>query len=424
MDKLNILVVGGGGREHAIVKKLSESPRAGKLYCAPGNAGIASLAELIPVKADDIDGIISAARNIKADLVFVAPDDPLAAGMVDRLEEAGIPAFGPKKSAAIIEASKVFSKNLMKKYGIPTASYEVFDDPTLAREYIKTHAKYPIVIKAEGLALGKGVIIAQSESEAFDAVSEIMEDRKFGESGSRVVVEDFLKGSEMTVLAFTDGKTVVPMLPSRDHKRAFDGDQGLNTGGMGAISPLRDYTPELSAKCEERIFKPTIDALAAEGRPFSGVIYFGLMISDGEPYVIEYNARFGDPETQVVLPLLDTDLIDIIEAVRAQKLDSINISWKNKAAATVVAASGGYPEKYQKGYEIFGLDSELGSDIYVYHAGTAIKDGKFVTSGGRVLAVTAIAENVPAALEKAYSAIDKISFEGMFFRHDIGSSEL
>ncbi len=424
MDKLNIMVVGGGGREHAIVKKLSESPRAGKLFCAPGNAGIASLAELIPVKADDINGVIAAARAKNVDLVFVAPDDPLAAGMVDRLEEAGIPAFGPKKSAAVIEASKVFSKNLMKKYGIPTAAYEIFDSPDLAREYVKAHAKYPTVIKAEGLALGKGVIIAQNESEAFDAIAEIMEDRKFGASGNRVVIEDFLKGSEMTVLAFTDGKTVVPMLPSRDHKRAFDGDKGLNTGGMGAISPLKDYTPELQAKCEERIFKPTIAALAAEGRTFSGVIYFGLMISDGEPYVIEYNARFGDPETQVVLPLLDTDLIDIIEAIRAEKLDTIDIAWKKQAAATVVVASGGYPQEYKKGFEISGLDFDFGSDVFVYHAGTAMSEGKYVTAGGRVLAVTALANNVADALDKAYSAIDKINFEGMFFRHDIGSSEL
>lgn len=419
--KMDILVVGGGGREHTIIETLSRSPKCGKLYAVPGNGGISCLAECLPIKATDIDGVVKAAKEKKVDLVFVAPDDPLVLGMVDRLEAEGIRAFGPRANAAIIEGSKVFSKDLMKKYGIPTAGYEVFTDSEEAIEYIKTQNKYPTVVKAEGLALGKGVIIAQNFDEAADAVRSIMCDRVFGEAGGRVVIEEFLVGQEISVLAFTDGKTVKPMVSAQDHKRAYDNDMGPNTGGMGTFSPSRIYTPEIADICMKEIFEPTVKAMAAEGRAFKGVLYFGLMLSGGRVYVIEYNARFGDPETQVVLPRLKTDLVDIIDAVIDEKLDELTIEWSDNAAVCVVLASGGYPVKYEKGYEISGTDAFDGDDsIRVYHAGTEVKDGKFYTSGGRVLGVTALAEDLDSAIKRSYDAVSKISFKDMHYRKDIG----
>ena len=421
MCKMDILVVGGGGREHTIIETLSRSPKCGKLYAVPGNGGISCLAECLPIKATDIDGVVKAAKEKKVDLVFVAPDDPLVLGMVDRLEAEGIRAFGPRANAAIIEGSKVFSKDLMKKYGIPTAGYEVFTDSEEAIEYIKTQNKYPTVVKAEGLALGKGVIIAQNFDEAADAVRSIMCDRVFGEAGGRVVIEEFLVGQEISVLAFTDGKTVKPMVSAQDHKRAYDNDMGPNTGGMGTFSPSRIYTPEIADICMKEIFEPTVKAMAAEGRAFKGVLYFGLMLSGGRVYVIEYNARFGDPETQVVLPRLKTDLVDIIDAVIDEKLDELTIEWSDNAAVCVVLASGGYPVKYEKGYEISGTDAFDGDDsIRVYHAGTEVKDGKFYTSGGRVLGVTALAEDLDSAIKRSYDAVSKISFKDMHYRKDIG----
>ena len=418
---MDILVVGGGGREHTIIETLSRSPRCGKLYAAPGNGGISRLAECLPIKATDIDGVVKAAKEKKVDLVFVAPDDPLVLGMVDRLEAEGIRAFGPRANAAIIEGSKVFSKDLMKKYGIPTAAYEVFTDSDEAIAYIKAQNKYPTVVKAEGLALGKGVIIAQNFDEAADAVRSIMCDRVFGEAGGRVVIEEFLSGQEISVLAFTDGKTVKPMVSAQDHKRAYDNDMGPNTGGMGTFSPSRIYAPEIAEICMKEIFEPTVKAMAAEGRPFKGVLYFGLMLAGGKVYVIEYNARFGDPETQVVLPRLKTDLIDIIDAVIDEKLSEITVEWADNAAVCVVLASGGYPVKYEKGYEISGTDSFEGDDsIRVYHAGTECRDGKFYTSGGRVIGVTALDEDLDSAIKRSYSAVEKITFKDMHYRKDIG----
>jgi len=419
---MKILVVGGGGREHAIVKKLHESKYAPELYCAPGNGGIAEIATCLPVKATDVAGIVNIAVEKKIDLVFVAPDDPLMLGTVDALEEKGIRAFGPRQCAAIIEGSKVFSKELMKKYGIPTAGYEVFDSAEKALEYIKAQNEYPAVIKADGLALGKGVIIAKDYTEAEDAVKTIMCDKVFGESGSRVVIEEFLTGPEVSVLAFTDGKTIVPMVSAQDHKRALDNDMGLNTGGMGAFSPSRNYTPDIANECYNTIFKPTMDAMNKEGRTFKGVIYFGLMLTPKGPRVIEYNARFGDPETQAVLPRLKTDFIDIINAVIDEKLDEIEIEWKDDAAVCIVLASGGYPSKYESGKLIEGLDSEVfkSDDLFVYHAGTKAVDGKIYTAGGRVLGVTATGKTLDDAIAKSYSALKNISFEKMHYRNDIG----
>lgn len=418
---MKILVVGGGGREHVLVKKLKESPRAEKLYCAPGNGGISRDAECIPISATDLDGIVSFAKEKKIDLVVVAPDDPLAAGMVDALEDAGIRAFGPRAKAAEIESSKVFSKNLMKRYGIPTAEYEVFDHPAAALDYIRDRGKYPAVIKADGLALGKGVIIASDFEEARTGIKTIMEDKVFGASGNRVVVEEFLTGPEVSVLAFTDGKCVRPMVSSKDHKRARDGDLGLNTGGMGTISPNPYYTPELAEQCMKEIFLPTVRAMNQEGRPFKGCLYFGLMLTPDGPKVIEYNSRFGDPEAQVVLPRLNTDLVDIMEAVAEEKLEQQPIEWSEEACACVVMASGGYPVSYQKGFEITGLDENgQAGGATVYHAGTVFRDGKFYTNGGRVLGVTALGKNLPQALERAYKAVSGISFEGAFYRRDIG----
>ncbi len=422
---MNILVVGGGGREHALVMKLAESKKTDKIYCAPGNGGISRYAECRPVKATDIDGMVALAKEIKADLVVVAPDDPLVLGMVDALNAEGFRTFGPDKSAAIIEGSKVFSKNLMKKYNIPTAKYEVFDNAEKALEYIKSENTFPTVIKADGLALGKGVIIAQNMEEATDAVHSIMEDKIFGESGANVVIEEFLTGPEVSVLCFTDGKTIKPMVSSMDHKRALDGDKGLNTGGMGTVSPNPYYTAEVAEECMKTIFRPTIDAMVKENRKFKGCLYFGLMVTPNGVKVIEYNCRFGDPETQVVLPVLDTDIVDIMEAIYDEKLDEIDIKWKDEACACVVMASGGYPKKYATGLEISGLDnSGQVENAFVYHAGTRFEDGKFLTAGGRVLGVTATGENLEKALEKAYEAVGKINFENAHYRKDIGKKAL
>jgi len=415
---MKILVVGGGGREHAIVWKLSQSPLVDKIYCAPGNGGISDLAECVPIKATDIEGIVKFSKSNGMDMVVVAPDDPLAAGMVDALENEGIRAFGPRKNAAIIEASKVFSKNLMKKYKIPSAEYEVFDDVQKALDYLKG-SKYPIVVKADGLALGKGVIIAENYEQAEDAVRKIMVEKAFGSAGQKVVIEEFLVGQEVSMLTFTDGKTIVPMVSSQDHKRVFDNDKGLNTGGMGAFSPSRIYTPEIADYCMEKIFKPTIDAMNKEGRTFKGVLYFGLMLTKDGPKVLEYNARFGDPETQAVLPRLETDLVEIFNAVIDEKLDTIEIKWKDNAAVCIILASGGYPEKYQTGYEISGLE-EAGKNTMVFHAGTKKENGKYYTSGGRVLGITAVDDNLDKAIKKAYENVVKVSFKDMHYRKDIG----
>ena len=418
---MRIMVIGGGGREHTIIRKLKESPKVDKIYAAPGNGGIAKDAECVDIGVMDKAAVIEFAKENVVDLVFVAPDDPLAAGMVDALNANGIRAFGPRAEAAIIESSKVFSKNMMKKYHIPTAAYEVFDDPAEAIAYIEERNQYPVVIKADGLALGKGVIIAQTQKEARDAVKEIMEDKKFGDSGNHVVVEEFLTGPEVSVLAFTDGISLVPMVSSKDHKRAYDNDEGLNTGGMGTISPNPYYTPEVAEICRKTIFEPTVAAMNSENRPFKGCLYFGLMITPDGPKVIEYNARFGDPEAQVVLPRLKTDLVDIIEAVIDERLSQLNIEWSDTATACVVMASGGYPQSYQKGFEISGLDENGQIEgAEVFHAGTKLENGKFYTNGGRVLGVTAEGKTLEEALDKAYSAVRKISFEGAHYRTDIG----
>lgn len=419
---MKILMVGGGGREHALIRKLLESEKVEKVYCAPGNGGISCDAECFSVGATDIDGMVSLAKELKVDCVFVAPDDPLAAGMVDAMEKEAIRAFGPRANAAIIESSKVFSKDLMKKYSIPTAGYEVFENSKDALSYIKEQNKYPVVVKADGLALGKGVIIAQNEAEAEDAVHTIMDDKKFGASGNKVVIEEFITGPEVSVLAFTDGKCVKPMVSSMDHKRAYDGDKGPNTGGMGTISPNPYYTPEIADRCMKEIFLPTIEAMNKEGRTFKGCLYFGLMLTADGPKVIEYNARFGDPETQVVLPRLKTPLCDIVDAVIDENLSDLDIQWSDEACACVVMASGGYPGSYPKGIEIKGLDSDGQVEgACVFHAGTALENGVFKTAGGRVLGVTALGSDLKEALKKAYAAVEKITFEGAHYRTDIGN---
>ena len=421
--KQNILIVGGGGREHAIADCLKKSPDCGKLWCAPGNGGTAAICENLPIKATDVEGIVKAAKELKPDIVFVAPDDPLMLGMVDRLEEEGFRAFGPRQNAAIIEGSKVFSKELMKKYGIPTAAYEVFDRSEDARNYIKAQNTFPTVIKAEGLALGKGVIIAENLEDAIAGVHEIMDDKVFGDAGNRVVIEEFLTGPEVSVLAFTDGKTVKPMVSAQDHKRAFDHDKGPNTGGMGTFSPSRVYTAndDLARICDRLIFEPTIDAMRREGRPFKGVLYFGLMITKDGPKVIEYNCRFGDPETQVVLPLLESDLFTVMQAVENETLESTEVKFSKKSACCVVMASEGYPVKYEKGFEITADDD---FDALLYVAGAAEKDGKTVTSGGRVLGVTATADDLKSAIDKAYENVTHVHFDNAFYRRDIGQRAL
>ena len=415
---MKVLIVGGGGREHAICWKLAQSPKVTELFCAPGNGGIGQIAQCVDIKATDVEGMVRWAKDNAMDFVVVAPDDPLALGMVDALEEAGIPAFGPRKNAAVIEASKAFSKELMKKYHIPTAKYETFTDLDAACAYVKEQGA-PIVVKADGLALGKGVTVAQTTEEALSALREMMADGKFGASGSTVVIEECMTGPEVTVLAFCDGEHVRPMVSSRDHKRAFDGDKGPNTGGMGAITPAPGYTPELAQRCMDEIFLPTIAALKAEGRPFKGVLYFGLMLTPDGPKVVEYNARFGDPECQAVLSLLDGDLLDIMLACRNGTLDQVKYSWKKQAACCLVLASGGYPVEYKKGCPITGLE-EAGKAAVVFHAGTAEKDGQIVTSGGRVLGVTALGETLEQAIDGAYAAAKPIQFQDMHFRRDIG----
>ena len=424
---MKILVVGGGGREHAIIRALKKSPDCGEIWCAPGNGGISYDAKCRNIPATDVKAMVAFAKEQAFDYVVVAQDDPLALGMVDALAEVGIPAFGPNAAAARIEASKVFSKNLMKKYGIPTADYETFDDPAKVMAYIRAKNKYPVVIKADGLALGKGVLICQNEAEAEAGVQEIMLDKKFGASGNHVVVEEFLTGPEVSVLSFCDGKTIKPMVSSMDHKRALDHDEGLNTGGMGTVAPNPCYPPELAAECMEKIFLPTVAAMEKEGCPFKGCLYFGLMMTPDGPKVIEYNCRFGDPETQVVLPLLESDLLKIMLATTNGTLGETEVKFSSGAAACVILASGGYPVAYEKGKEISGLtEGQLtdAGDVTVYHAGTAIQDGKLVTHGGRVLGVTATAPTLEEALRKAYAATDRISFDKMHKRTDIGARAL
>lgn len=422
---MKILVVGGGGREHAIIMKLAESPKVTELYCAPGNGGISRYAKCFDVKATDMTGMVALAKQLQPDLVVVAPDDPLVLGMVDVMQAEGFKTFGPKANAAMIEGSKIFSKELMKKYQIPTGAYEVFTDSASAIAYIKEQNSYPTVIKADGLALGKGVILAQNEQEAIDAVKEMIDDKKFGESSAKIVIEEFLTGPEVSVLSFTDGKTVVPMISSMDHKRALDNDEGLNTGGMGTVAPNPYYTDEIAQECMEKIFKPTIKAMQEEGRAFTGCLYFGLMLTEQGPKVIEYNCRFGDPETQVVLPLLDTDLVDIMLAVYHGTLAELPVNWKQQSAACVVMASGGYPVKYENGKVISGLDDHGQTEqVFVYHAGTKFEDNQFFTAGGRVLGVTATADTLEQALTQAYQSVEKINFENVHYRHDIGQRAL
>ncbi|MBE7060723.1 MAG: phosphoribosylamine--glycine ligase [Ruminococcaceae bacterium] len=417
---MNIMVVGGGGREHAIIKKLKENKSIDKIYALPGNGGIAADAECVDIGAKDIDRIVDFAEQNGIDFAVVAPDDPLVLGAVDALEGKGIKCFGPRKSAAIIEGSKVFSKNLMKKYNIPTAEYEVFETAEKAIEYLKT-APIPTVIKADGLALGKGVIIANTREEAFSAVKTIMEDKVFGASGNSIVIEEFLEGPEVSVLSFTDGKTVVPMVSSMDHKRAKDGDEGLNTGGMGTVAPNPYYTDEIAKKCMDTIFLPTIKAMNAEGRTFKGCLYFGLMITERGPKVIEYNCRFGDPETQVVLPLLETDLFEIMQAVESETLENLTIKFKDESACCVVVASEGYPQKYETGYEIT-VDKDFDAELYI--AGAKLDGKALKTAGGRVLGVTATAETLQKAVEKAYGEVKKVHFKNAYYRKDIGKKAL
>ena len=417
---MKILVVGGGGREHTIIKKLRENPEITTIYALPGNGGIAHDATCVNIDAKDIEGIVRFAGETRIDYAVVAPDDPLVLGCVDALNTIGIPCFGPNSDAAIIEGSKVFSKNLMKKYGIPTAAYETFSDPEKAMEYLKT-APIPIVIKADGLALGKGVIIASTREEAYDAVTSIMEDRKFGASGANIVIEEFLEGPEVSVLSFTDGKTVIPMVSSMDHKRARDNDEGLNTGGMGTVAPNPYYTEDVAQRCMDEIFLPTIDAMNAEGRTFKGCLYFGLMITKDGPKVIEYNCRFGDPESQVVLPLLESDLLTVMMATTNGTLAETDVKFSEKSACCVVVASDGYPAKYASGYEITYPES---IEKNIYFAGAKDKDGKLVTSGGRVLGVTAVAEDLETAVHDAYEMADQIKFENAYCRRDIGARAL
>ena len=416
---MSVLVIGGGGREHAICVALDKSPKTGKLYCIPGNAGISQVAECVPsvgvMEFEKIADFIAEHKDIT--MTVVAPDDPLAAGLVDYLEERGFRAFGPRANAAIIEGSKAFSKHLMTKYGIPTADYKEFTDYDDAAKYVK-YAEYPLVVKADGLALGKGVIICQNAQEGEEAVREMMVDKKFKDAGKKIIVEEFLTGKEVSVLCFTDGQTIVPMVSSQDHKRAHDNDEGLNTGGMGTFSPSKVYTPQLEGAVYRDIILPTMNAMNCEGRPFKGVLYFGLMITKKGAKVLEYNARFGDPETQVVLPRLKTDLYEIFDAIIDGRLSDVDIQWTDDACVCVILASGGYPESYKKGVPI--AIGKLPGDIVLYHAGTAFKDGKLVTSGGRVIGVTAKGKDIEEARKKAYDAIKNIHFDGMFYRHDIG----
>ncbi|MBQ6442597.1 MAG: phosphoribosylamine--glycine ligase [Lachnospiraceae bacterium] len=420
---MKILIVGSGGREHAIAQSLAKSPKAEKLYCAPGNAGIGQIAECVPIGAMEFDKLAAFAKENAIDLTVVGMDDPLVGGIVDVFEKEGLRVFGPRKNAAILEGSKAFSKDLMKKYGIPTAAYETFDDPEKALAYLE-QAKMPVVLKADGLALGKGVLICNNLDEAKAGVKEIMQDKKFGSAGDHMVIEEFMTGREVSVLSFTDGKTIRIMSSAQDHKRAKDGDQGLNTGGMGTFSPSPFYTEEIDRICKEKIYQPTVDAMAAEGRPFTGVIFFGLMLTAEGPKVLEYNARFGDPEAQVVLPRMKNDLVEVMEACVDGKLDQITLDFEDNAAVCVVLASEGYPVSYEKGFVINGLSAFDKEDQYFcFHAGTKKNDaGEFVTNGGRVLGITALGETLPKARENAYKATEWVDFQGKYMRHDIGKA--
>ena len=419
---MKVLIVGSGGREHALAWKIARSPKVDKIYCAPGNAGIAEYAECVNIKAMEFDALADFAQENQIDLTVIGMDDPLVGGIVDVFEGRGLRVFGPAKNAAILEGSKAFSKDLMKKYHIPTAAYETFDDPAAALAYLES-ARFPIVLKADGLALGKGVLICNTLEEAKAGVSTIMEEKQFGDAGSRMVVEEFMTGREVSVLSFVDGKTIKPMTSAQDHKRAGDGDTGLNTGGMGTFSPSPFFTQEIAAFCQEKIFQPTVDAMAAEGRPFKGVIFFGLMLTPDGPKVLEYNARFGDPEAQVVLPRMKNDIVEVFEACIDGTLDQIDLQFEDNAAVCVVLASAGYPVKYEKGFEVVGLENFRGcEDKFVFHAGTAFKDGKIVTNGGRVLGVTATGPDLVTARANAYEAVKLVSFENAFCRSDIGKA--
>ena len=421
---MNVLVIGGGGREHAIITALAKSKKVDKLYAAPGNGGISKYAECFNVKATDIDGCVELAKKLRPDYVFVAPDDPLVMGMVDKLNAEGFKTFGPRANAAILEGSKVFSKALMKKYNIPTAAYETFTDADEAIAYIKKQNSFPAVIKCDGLALGKGVIIAKDEQEAENAVRSMLLDGKFGKSGSEIVVEEFMTGPEVTVLAFTDGKTVKPMISSMDHKRAYDNDEGLNTGGMGNFSPSPFYTKEVDEFCKKYIYQATVDAMKSEGRPFKGVIFFGLMLTPKGPKVLEYNARFGDPEAQVVLPRMKNDIVDVFEACIDGTLDKVDLQFEDNACVCVILASDGYPLAYEKGFEIKGMENFKGKDDYfLFHAGSKFnEEGKVVTNGGRVLGVTALGKDLKEARAKAYEATEWVDFDNKYMRHDIGKA--
>ncbi len=419
---MKVLIVGSGGREHAIAASVAKSDKVDKIYCAPGNAGIAQLAECVAIGAMEFDKLVAFAKEKEIDLVIVGMDDPLVGGLVDEMEKAGIRTFGPRKNAAILEGSKAFSKDLMKKYDIPTAAYETFDDPKAALAYLET-AEYPIVLKADGLALGKGVLICNTKQEAIDGVKEIMEDKKFGSAGNRMVVEEFMTGREVSVLSFVDGNTIQIMSSAQDHKRAKDGDQGLNTGGMGTFSPSPFYTEEVDEFCHKYIFQKTVDAMKAEGREFKGVIFFGLMLTEKGPKVLEYNARFGDPEAQVVLPRMKNDIIDVCNACIDGTLDQIKVEFEDNAAVCVVLASDGYPVSYEKGLPIEGLEAFDGKDDYFcFHAGTKLADGRIVTNGGRVLGITAKGDDLKQARKKAYEATEWVSFANKYMRHDIGKA--
>ena len=420
---MKILIVGSGGREHAIAWSVAKSPKADKIYCAPGNAGIAEYAECVDIGALEFEKLAAFAKEKEIDLTIVGMDDPLVGGIVDVFEAQGLRVFGPRKNAAILEGSKAFSKDLMKKYGIPTAAYENFDDPEKALTYLRTEAKFPIVLKADGLALGKGVLICQDLKEAEDGVKEIMEDKKFGNAGNTMVIEEFMTGREVSVLSFVDGKTIRTMTSAQDHKRAQDGDQGLNTGGMGTFSPSPFYTEEVDEFCKKHIYQKTVDAMAAEGRPFKGIIFFGLMLTADGPKVLEYNARFGDPEAQVVLPRMENDILEVMEACVDGKLDQIDLKFQNNAAVCVVLASDGYPVKYEKGIPIHGFENFKDKDgYYCFHAGTRFKDGEIVTNGGRVLGITAKGKTLKEARKNAYEATEWIDFANKYMRHDIGKA--
>lgn len=419
---MKVLIVGSGGREHVLAWKVSQSPKVDKIYCAPGNAGIGQIAECVSIGAMEFDKLVSFAKEKQIDLTIVGMDDPLVGGIVDAFEAEGLRVFGPRKNAAILEGSKAFSKDLMKKYNIPTAAYENFTDADAAIEYLKK-SKFPIVLKADGLALGKGVLICNTLEEALDGVKEIMMDKKFGDSGNTMVIEEFMTGREVSVLSYVDGKTIKTMTSAQDHKRAGDGDTGLNTGGMGTFSPSPFYTEEVDEFCKKYVYQPTVDAMAAEGREFKGIIFFGLMLTPNGPRVLEYNARFGDPEAQVVLPRMKNDIIDVVEACIDGRLNEIDLQFEDNACVCVVAASNGYPVSYEKGYEITGFDKFDNKDYFCFHAGTKLnEEGKFVTNGGRVLGITAKGDNLKEARANAYKALDWIEFDNKYYRHDIGKA--